>query len=62
MIFIHGKNILEFLQKLRQPSFDKVLQPLTVKALYDGFIYSLDNFVYQGNLMVKQRKEYKLLR
>lgn len=55
MVFIHAKNIIEFLQTLKEADKDqinKLCESLPLKNLQSSYKLSIENFINQANYII----------
>jgi hypothetical protein len=66
ILYIYAKNMIEFLQKLAEAtkvseeSAKEVCQASNIQSLYSSYLLSLEKYVKDAAILMKERESYKL--
>jgi len=63
ILFIYAKNMIEFLHNLTDASEEdakNICSPQIVQNLYSTFILSVEKYVKDANMMIKDWRSYKV--
>lgn len=64
MVFVHAKNVIEFLQKLKDSTPENAAAAICnfslLKNLQEGYLLSMENYIKQGKAIIESRKQFAL--